>query len=224
MDIFSSHEGLLLPYEQALTERVGDRWYNLGSHFQWIGDRTRQVDHAHVEYFGGIANPLGIKVGPTMTAPELVELLELLNPDDEPGKITLITRFGADRIDNELPPLIEAVKDSGRTVVWSSDPMHGNTEKTSSGIKTRDFDRILDELDQAFTLHAACGTRLSGVHFELTGDNVTECTGGPQELGEHDLDRAYETFCDPRLNYAQALEMAFLIARAMQDFRNVEGE
>ncbi len=219
VDLFSSHEGLLLAYEAAMTERVGDRWYNLGSHFQWIGDRTRQVTGAHVEYFRGIANPMGIKVGPSMTPPELVALLEILNPDDEAGRITLITRFGAASIDTMLPPLIEAVKQSGRTVVWSSDPMHGNTQKTGSGVKTRDFDDILDELDQAFTLHAACGTRLSGVHFELTGDDVTECTGGPQELGEGDLDRNYETYCDPRLNYAQGHEMAFLIARALQDFR-----
>jgi len=219
VDLFSSHEGLLLAYESAMTEQIGGRWYNLGSHFQWIGDRTRQVVGAHVDYFRGIANPMGIKVGPTMTPPELVELLTLLNPSDEPGRITLITRFGADRIDAMLPPLIEAVRSSGRTVVWSSDPMHGNTQKTGTGVKTRDFDRILDELDQAFTLHAACGTRLSGVHFELTGDDVTECTGGPQELGEGDLSRAYETYCDPRLNFAQAHEMAFLIARALQDFR-----
>ncbi len=219
VDLFSSHEGLLLAYERAMTEQVGDRWYNLGSHFQWIGDRTRQVDGAHVEYFRGIANPMGVKVGPTMTPAELVALLEVLNPDDEAGRLTLITRFGADRIDQMLPPLLEAVRESGRTVVWSCDPMHGNTEKTGTGVKTRDFDRILDELDQAFTLHSACGTRLSGVHFELTGDDVTECTGGPQELGETDLDRAYETYCDPRLNYAQAHEMAFLIARALQDFR-----
>jgi 3-deoxy-7-phosphoheptulonate synthase len=219
VDLFSSHEGLLLEYEQAMTEKVGDRWYNLGSHFQWIGDRTRQVDGAHVDYFRGITNPMGIKVGPTMAPDELIELMVALNPDDEPGRLTLITRFGADRIDQKLPPLIEAVKNSGRTVVWSCDPMHGNTQKTSVGVKTRDFDRILDELDQAFTLHQACGTRMSGVHFELTGDDVTECTGGPQEIRESDLSRAYETYCDPRLNYAQGHEMAFLIARALQDFR-----
>lgn len=219
VEMFSSHEGLLLAYEAAMTERVGDRWYNLGSHFQWIGDRTRQLDGAHVAYFRGIANPMGIKVGPTMAPDELVQLLDVLNPDDEAGRITLIGRFGADRIDAMLPPLIEAVNNSGRTVVWSCDPMHGNTEKTTTGVKTRDFDRILDELDQAFTLHSACGSRLSGVHFELTGDDVTECTGGPQELAVGDLSRAYETYCDPRLNYAQAHEMAFLIARALQDFR-----
>ncbi|MCP4810131.1 MAG: 3-deoxy-7-phosphoheptulonate synthase [Proteobacteria bacterium] len=214
VEFFTSHEGLLLAYEEALTRRVGDRWYNLGAHMLWIGDRTRQLDGAHVEYFRGIANPIGIKVGPTMAPDELIQLLEVLNPTDEAGRITLIGRFGAPRIGEFLPSLIEAVQGSGRTVTWSSDPMHGNTQ-TQAGLKTRDFDDVLSELRQAFDLHRAAGSRLAGVHFELTGEDVTECVGGPQELAAEDLSRAYETFCDPRLNYAQSLDVAFLIGRRL---------
>lgn len=214
--LFTSHEGLLLPYESALTRKVGDQWLNLGAHFLWIGDRTRQLDGAHVDYFRGIGNPIGVKVGPTMEPGELVEVVRALNPADEPGKLTLITRYGVDRVRDLLPRHVAAVKAAGLSVVWSCDPMHGNTRKTSVGLKTRDFDDILGELRAAFDVHAAEGSVLGGVHFELTGEDVTECTGGPQGLGEQDLSRAYESWCDPRLNNAQSLEVAFLVARRLQ--------
>ena len=221
VELYSSHEGLLLPYEEALTRELDDgRSYNLGAHMVWIGDRTRQLDGAHVEYCRGVENPVGVKVGPTMTAGDLVALLEALEPANRPGRITLITRFGAERVAEMLPPLIEAVRAAGRHVVWSCDPMHGNTHKTAGGIKTRSVDRILDELRLTFDVHDAAGTHLGGVHFELTGEDVTECVGGPQQLSEDDLTRSYETFCDPRLNYAQSLEMAFLVAQRLQRRRD----
>ncbi|PKN56158.1 MAG: 3-deoxy-7-phosphoheptulonate synthase class II [Deltaproteobacteria bacterium HGW-Deltaproteobacteria-14] len=215
VELFSSHEGLLLPWEQAHTARVGAGWYNLGAHMLWIGDRTRAIDGAHVEYFRGIENPIGVKIGPSTEAAELVRLLAVLEPADRPGRITLITRLGAGRVGALLPPLIEAVRASGRTVVWSCDPMHGNSIKTAGGVKTREVARILDELRETFDVHDRLGSVLGGVHFELTGEDVTECTGGPQELSEADLQHAYETLCDPRLNYAQSLEMAFLLAQRL---------
>ncbi|MEC7946695.1 MAG: 3-deoxy-7-phosphoheptulonate synthase class II [Myxococcota bacterium] len=218
--LFTSHEGLLLPYESALTRQAGSQWLNLGAHFLWIGDRTRQLDGAHVDYFRGIGNPIGVKVGPSMAPPELVEVVRALNPDNEPGKLTLITRYGAKRVQELLPSHIAAVQGAGLQVVWSCDPMHGNTRKTSVGLKTRDFDDILAELRAAFDVHATQKTVLGGVHFEMTGDDVTECTGGPQGLGESDLSRAYESFCDPRLNSAQSLEVAFLVARRLQQERS----
>jgi 3-deoxy-7-phosphoheptulonate synthase len=175
--------------------------------------RTAQLDGAHVEYARGLANPIGIKVGSGMSTSTLVELLRILNPDDEPGRITLITRFGVDKIEADMPPLIEAVQATGKTVVWCSDPMHGNTETTEQGFKTRRFDNILNELELAFDIHAAMGTTLGGVHFELTGENVTECTGGARGLTEADLVHAYKSQVDPRLNAEQALEMAFCIIR-----------
>ncbi len=220
VELYSSHEGLLLPYEEALTEQVGDRWYDLGAHMLWIGDRTRQLDGAHVEFFRGIENPVGVKVGPTMTADGLVQLIEALEPANRPGRLTLITRFGSDRVRDELPPLIAAVKAAGRRVVWSCDPMHGNTMKTANGFKTRSVTRVLDELRASFDVHEQAGTHLGGVHFELTGEDVTECVGGPQQLSELDLPRSYETFCDPRLNYAQSLEMALLMAERLQRGRH----
>jgi len=216
VELYSSHEGLLLAYEEAQTEQVDDRWYNLGAHLLWIGDRTRQLDGGHVEYFRGIANPLGVKCGPTLAPEELAELLEVVDPDHTPGRITLITRYGSDRIADLLPRHIAAVRETGRQVLWSCDPMHGNTTKTGTGFKTRDFDRVLAELSQAFEIHEETGGNLGGVHFELTGDDVTECVGGPQELSEGDLGRSYETFCDPRLNYAQSMEVAFLIAQRLE--------
>ena len=219
VELFSSHEGLLLPYEEAHTVQIEDRWYNLGAHMLWIGDRTRQLDGAHVEYFRGIENPMGVKVGPTMQPSELVELLETLEPQNRPGRITLITRMGANKVEQGLPPLVEAVKNAGCQVVWSCDPMHGNTESTSSGVKTRNFDNISSELESTFAVHDSLGTVLGGVHFELTGQDVTECVGGPQELSEADLSRSYETYCDPRLNYAQSMEMAFLMAQRLQSRR-----
>jgi 3-deoxy-7-phosphoheptulonate synthase len=215
VDFYTSHEALLLPYEQALTRQVPRRQgiYNLSTHFPWIGMRTAQLDGAHVEYARGLANPIGIKVGSGMSTSTLVELLRILNPDDEPGRITLITRFGVDKIEADMPPLIEAVQATGKTVVWCSDPMHGNTETTEQGFKTRRFDNILNELELAFDIHAAMGTTLGGVHFELTGENVTECTGGARGLTEADLVHAYKSQVDPRLNAEQALEMAFCIIR-----------
>lgn len=225
VEFFTSHEGLHLDYEQGQTrqEPPGDRpaardgrWYNLTTHFPWIGDRTRAIDGAHVEYFRGIANPIGLKVGPTMTPEQLTELIEILNPDDEPGRLTLIHRFGVERIAECLPPLIEAVRRRRRTVLWCCDPMHGNTLATRSGVKTRDFDDILGELRRAFAIHQQMGSILGGVHFELTGENVTECIGGARGLAESDLATAYRSDVDPRLNYEQALEMAILITRPMQ--------
>jgi 3-deoxy-7-phosphoheptulonate synthase len=215
VDYFTSHEGLHLLYEQAQTRRVPRRkeWYNLSTHFPWIGMRTAVLGGAHVEYFRGLANPIGVKVGPAMTPATVLALAEELDPHREPGRLTLIHRFGHDKIADGLPPLIEAVRRAGRTVVWVCDPMHGNTETTASGRKTRRFDHILSELEQAFDVHEACGSSLGGVHFELTGENVTECVGGARGLDEHDLQRAYHSTVDPRLNYEQALEMALHIAR-----------
>lgn len=212
VELFTSHEGLLLAYEEAHTEAVGDRYYNLGAHMLWIGDRTRQVDGAHLEYFRGIENPIGLKVGPSMSPEDLLASLRILNPKNELGKVTLITRFGASRASELLPPLLEAVKKEGCQVVWSSDPMHGNTVSTPSGIKTRDFGQIVAELEAVFAAHRSAGTILGGVHFELTGDDVTECTGGAQGLSSEDLQERYQSFCDPRLNYAQSLELAFLLS------------
>ncbi len=218
VDFFTSHEGLHLLYEQAQTRTVPRRpgWYNLSTHFPWLGDRTRQPDGAHVEYFRGISNPIGIKIGPSMTPEGLCELIEILNPLDEPGKLTLIHRFGANQIEESLPPLIHAVRRMRKVVVWCCDPMHGNTRRTADGIKTRNFQDILKELEAAFEIHADLGNYLGGVHCEMTGENVTECLGGARGLTEADLKTAYKTFVDPRLNYEQALEMAFLIARRME--------
>ncbi len=221
VDFFTSHEGLHLPYEQAVSELppFRDGWYNLGTHFPWIGDRTRALDGAHIEYFRGIRNPVGVKVGPSMDPAELVELARVLNPDSEPGRLMFIHRMGAGLIEEKLPPLLEAIHRAGAPVVWCSDPMHGNTYKTSEGIKTRHFDAILDELEKAFAIHAAVGTILGGVHFELTGENVTEVVGGARGLAESDLHRAYESDVDPRLNHEQALELAFLIAAQLRQRR-----
>ena len=217
VDFFTSHEGLHLPYEQAVTRRVPrrDGWYNLGTHLPWLGMRTCEVDGAHVEYYRGISNPIGIKVGPAMTPDWLGELIRVLDPEGEPGRLTLIHRFGNARVADCLPPLIEAVRSAGRRVVWCCDPMHGNTELTAEGIKTRRFDNILGEVEQSFDIHHQLGSYLGGIHFELSGDNVTECVGGARGLAEADLRRAYESRVDPRLNYEQSLEMALLIARKM---------
>jgi 3-deoxy-7-phosphoheptulonate synthase len=217
VDFFTSHEGLHLLYEQAQTRQVPHRqgWYNLATHMPWIGMRTTQLAGAHVEYFRGIKNPIGVKVGPSTSPEELLELVDVLNPEGEPGRLTLIHRFGVDKIADQLPPLLAAVKRARRHVLWCCDPMHGNTVRTADGIKTRRFDHILGELEQAFDLHAEAGTRLGGVHVELTGENVTECTGGARGLGEKELRRSYRTFVDPRLNYEQALELAFRVARRM---------
>lgn len=219
VELFCSHEGLLLDYEEAMTEKVAEKWYNLGAHSLWIGDRTRQLDGAHVEYFRGLENPIGIKAGPSMNPSELVELITRLEPANQPGRITIITRLGADIVAESLPPLIKAVSEAGRVVTWVCDPMHGNTISTSEGLKTRDYDAVLSELEEAFKTHATCGSHLGGVHFEMTGEDVTECTGGPQELSVADLSRSYETHCDPRLNYSQSLELALRIAQRLQKRR-----
>lgn len=217
VDYYTSHEGLHLYYEQAQTRQVPRRpgWYNLSAHFPWIGMRTAQADGAHIEYFRGISNPVGVKVGPGTTPEKLLELVRLLNSDDQPGRLALIHRFGQKKIADGLPPLVDAMRREGRTVLWVCDPMHGNTEATASGFKTRRFDAILSELEQAFAIHKEAGTYLGGVHLELTGENVTECVGGARGLVEEDLQRSYHTQVDPRLNYEQALEIAIFIARHM---------
>jgi 3-deoxy-7-phosphoheptulonate synthase len=193
---------------------VDNKWYNLGAHFIWIGNRTRQIDHAHVEYFRGIQNPIGIKVGPKMPPLELIELINILNPDKIVGKITLITRYGAKNVANILPTHIKAIQQAGLqdVVLWSCDPMHGNTYKTENGYKTRAVESIVQELVNTFQCHLENGSRLGGIHVELTGENVTECVGGPQNLIFHDLEERYVTYCDPRLNYMQAMEVSFLVA------------
>jgi 3-deoxy-7-phosphoheptulonate synthase len=221
IELFTSHEGLHLDYEQAQTRRVPRRegWYDLSTHFPWIGHRTRDPSGANVEFFRGVANPVGVKVGPGTGPDELLDLIRVLDPQQEPGRLTLIHRFGRERLAADLPPLVEAVRRAGRAVLWVCDPMHGNTITAASGRKTRRFGDILAELEVAFDVHAAAGGSLGGVHFELTGDPVTECLGGARALSEEDLERAYETEVDPRLNYEQALEMSLLIARRLQQRR-----
>ena len=214
VDFYASHEGLHLHYEQAQTRFIErqQRWYNLSTHMPWIGMRTAALDGAHVELFRGIANPIGIKVGPSMSAEWVQGLIEVLNPNNEPGRIVLIHRMGAKEIDKRLPSLIQAVRATGSPVLWMCDPMHGNTESASSGLKTRRFDNIVSELEASFRIHRELGSWLGGVHFELTGEDVTECTGGARGLTDADLARAYKSQVDPRLNYEQALELAMRIA------------
>jgi len=221
VDFYASHEGLHLLYEQAQTRFIPrqNSWYNLSTHMPWIGMRTAQLDGAHVEYFRGIANPIGVKVGTAMDAAWLQGLVTTLNPQNQPGRLTLIHRFGAKDIENALPRAIEAVRQTGQTVLWICDPMHGNTETAAGGLKTRRFENILKELDTAFRLHAEMGSYLGGVHIELTGDDVTECTGGARGLTDADLQRAYRSSVDPRLNHEQALELAMLIAERSQSRR-----
>jgi len=213
-DIYAAHEGLHLLYEQAQTRFLQrrNRWYNLTTHFPWIGMRTATLDGAHVEYFRGISNPMGVKIGPGMTTEWLQGLISVLNPNNEPGRLTLIHRFGASSIEEHLPGMIRAVRETGSPVLWVCDPMHGNTESTANGTKTRRFDNIVSELEQAFRVHQSMGSYLGGVHLELTGENVTECTGGARGLTDGDLARAYKSMVDPRLNYEQAMEVAMRIA------------
>jgi 3-deoxy-7-phosphoheptulonate synthase len=223
-EFYTSHESLLLPYEQALTRidsTTGD-WYACSAHFLWIGDRTRQPDGAHVEFLRGVKNPIGLKVGPTMTAEELLRLTDILNPANEPGRLTLISRMGAEKVGTLLPPLIRALARAGRQVVWLCDPMHGNTVKAANDYKTRSFDAILSEVRAFFDIHAAEGTYAAGVHVEMTGQDVTECLGGAHRLTEADLSANYATFCDPRLNASQALELAFLVAEELKARRPTE--
>ena len=215
---FTSHEALILAYEQALTRQdsLSGRWYDCSAHMVWIGDRTRQVDGAHVEFFRGINNPVGIKVGPTTKPDELIQLLDTINPNNEAGRITLISRFGHDKVRAMLPPLVKRVRDEGRNVLWSCDPMHGNTFTASSGFKTRDFQFIIDEIKGFFDTHHDAGTIPGGLHFELTGQDVTEVCGGAQKISHDDLSLNYQTNCDPRLNCQQSLELAFTIADMLQ--------
>ncbi|MFZ0530703.1 MAG: 3-deoxy-7-phosphoheptulonate synthase class II [Propionicimonas sp.] len=221
VDFYSSHEALLLEYEHALT-RIDSRTdtpYNTGAHMVWIGERTRQLTGAHVEYLRHLRNPIGIKVGPSATASEVTALAARLDPDHEPGRLTVISRMGAGRVRTALPPIVEAVEDTGRKVAWVCDPMHGNTFETSLGYKTRAFSQVADELNGFFDVHEGLGTWPGGVHIELTGDDVTECVGGVDELVEADLANRYETACDPRLNRNQSLELAFMVADRLTDGR-----
>ncbi len=213
-DIYAAHEGLHLSYEQAQTRYLDHRkrWYDLTTHFPWIGMRTAQIDGAHVEYFRGISNPMGIKIGPGMTVEWLQNLIRVLNPNNEPGRISLIHRFGATAIEDGLPPLIKAVRETGSPVLWVCDPMHGNTESTADGTKTRRFDKIVAELEAAHDVHQSMGSYLGGIHLELTGENVTECTGGARGLTDGDLARTYKSTVDPRLNYEQAMEVAMRLS------------
>ncbi len=216
--LFTSHEALLLNYEEALSriDSFTGKFYNCSAHFVWIGERTRQLDHAHVEFFKQIGNPVGVKIGPTTKPDDLLRLIDALNPDNESGRLTLITRMGADKLPESLPGLIRAVQKEGRNVVWSSDPMHGNTVRASSGFKTRQFDDILSELNQFFAVHQAEGSYPGGIHLEMTGEHVTECTGGAYKISDSDLATRYLTSCDPRLNADQVLELAYLIADALK--------
>ncbi|RVB97780.1 3-deoxy-7-phosphoheptulonate synthase, partial [Mesorhizobium sp. M7A.F.Ca.AU.002.06.1.1] len=222
-DFYTSHEALLLGYEEALTrvDSTSGDWYATSGHMIWIGDRTRQPDHAHVEYCRGIKNPLGLKCGPSLTPDGLLELIDLLNPENEPGRLTLIARFGSDKVADHLPKLVRAVQKEGRSVVWSSDPMHGNTIE-AAGYKTRPFDRILKEVQTFFEVHRAEGTHPGGIHVEMTGKNVTECTGGARAITAEELQDRYHTHCDPRLNADQAIELAFLVSDLLKKSHPVQ--
>lgn len=217
-DFFTSHEALLLGFEQSMTrvDSTTGEWYATSGHMLWIGDRTRQPDHAHVEFCRGVKNPIGLKCGPSSTPDGLLELIDILNPENEPGRLTLIARFGADKVGDQLPGLIRAVKREGHNVVWSCDPMHGNTIKAANGYKTRPFDLILREVEAFFEIHRAEGTNPGGIHVEMTGKNVTECTGGARAITEEDLRDRYHTHCDPRLNADQSIELAFLVAELLK--------
>ena len=223
-NFYTSHEALLLGYEQAMTRvdsTTGD-WYATSGHFLWVGDRTRQLDHAHIDYLRGIKNPIGVKIGPSMSPDELLKLVDLLNPQNEPGRLTLIARFGVEKVGKHLPPLIGAVKREGKVVVWACDPMHGNTIKAANGYKTRPFDLILKEVEAFFDIHRSEGTHAGGIHVEMTGQNVTECVGGAKPVTETDLSDRYHTHCDPRLNADQSLELAFIVAERLR--RDREGK
>ncbi len=223
-DFYTSHEALLLGYEEAMTrvDSTSGDYYATSGHMLWIGDRTRQPDHAHVEFCRGVKNPVGLKCGPSTTPDGLLGLIDILNPENEAGRLTLIARFGSDKVGEHLPQLIRAVEREGRKVVWSCDPMHGNTITSTSGYKTRPFERVLKEVQQFFAVHRAEGSYPGGVHFEMTGKDVTECTGGARAVSDEDLGERYHTHCDPRLNAMQSLELAFLIAEELQEKRGVE--
>jgi 3-deoxy-7-phosphoheptulonate synthase len=223
VELYSSHEALILDYERALTRIENDKAYDLSGHFVWVGERTRQMDGAHLDFVSRIANPIGVKLGPTTTPEFAAELVERLDPHNVPGRLTLISRMSNTKVRDALPPIIEKVQSTGHLVVWQCDPMHGNTEETADGIKTRHLDRIIDEVDGFFDVHDALGTHPGGLHVELTGDHVTECIGGTADLQAQDLTRRYETACDPRLNIEQSLELAFRVAeRLVADRRRRE--
>lgn len=223
VDVWTSHEALLLAYEEALTRRdsTTGRWYDCSAHMLWIGERTRQLDGAHVEFLRGVGNPIGCKVGPSMSPDEVLELCEIINPDRIPGRMTLISRMGADRIEDGLRPLLRAVRDSGHPVVWACDPMHGNTYTNVDGRKTRHFEAVIAEIEGFVRAHRAEGTWPGGIHVELTGEDVTECIGGADDLSDADLDHRYETVCDPRLNGRQSLELAFRTAELVRSGRTL---
>ena len=216
--LYTSHEALLLGYEQALTrvDSTSGEWYATSGHFLWAGDRTRQLDHAHFNYLRGIKNPIGVKCGPSLKPDELLEMIDLLSPDNEPGRLTLICRFGAEEVGKHLPALIRAVEREGKSVVWTCDPMHGNTIKAGSGYKTRPFDLIMSEVESFFDIHRSEGTHAGGLHVEMTGQNVTECVGGAKAVTETDLSARYHTHCDPRLNADQSIELAFIVAERLK--------
>ena len=222
VDFYTSHESLLLGYEECLTrvDSTSGDWYDTSAHMLWIGDRTRQPDGAHIEFVRGIKNPIGMKCGPSLDSDELLKLIDLINPSNEEGRLTLITRYGADNLDDHLPKLIRAVEKEGKKVVWSCDPMHGNTIKASNGYKTRPLDSILTEVKQFIDIHESEGTYAGGVHIEMTGQNVTECLGGTQKISEEDLTDRYHTHCDPRLNANQALDLSFLISERLKELRS----
>lgn len=217
-EFFTSHEGLLLNYEEALTRIDSDtgEYYNCSAHMLWVGDRTRDLNEAHIEFMRGIQNPIGIKVGPTTNPETLIKVLDILNPANEAGKITLITRMGADKVEALLPPILKSVKNEGRNVIWSCDPMHGNTIKSPNGYKTRPFNKILSEVRSVFDIHKAEGSYAGGIHIEMTGQDVTECVGGAQAISEVNLKDRYHTHCDPRLNASQSIELAFLLAEELR--------
>jgi 3-deoxy-7-phosphoheptulonate synthase len=224
--LYKSHEALLLGYEQALTriDSTSGEWYATSGHFLWVGDRTRQLDHAHFDYLRGIKNPIGVKCGPTLEADELLKMIDLLSPDNEPGRLTLICRFGTEEVGKHLPALVRAVEREGKSVVWTCDPMHGNTIKAGSGYKTRPFDLIMSEVEAFFDIHRAEGTHAGGIHVEMTGQNVTECVGGAKAVTETDLSARYHTHCDPRLNADQSIELAFIVAERLKRDREARPE
>ena len=218
VNFYTSHEALLLPFEEAMTrvDSTTGEYHDTSAHFVWIGDRTRQLDGAHVEFCRGIKNPIGLKCGPTLKPDDLIKLSNILNPENEPGRLTLISRFGAENVEKYLPKLIKAVKKEGLNVIWSCDPMHGNTIKAATGFKTRQFDKVIKEVKNFFGVNQAEGTYAGGLHIEMTGQDVTECTGGAQKISENDLSNRYRTHCDPRLNADQALELSFLISEEIK--------
>jgi len=223
-DFYTSHEALLLGYEEAMTrvDSTSGAWYDTSAHLLWIGDRTRQLDSAHVEFMRGIANPIGLKTGPSQTPDELLRIIDVLNPNNDPGRLVLISRMGHDQVAEKLPDLVRAIEREGKKVVWTCDPMHGNTIKAQSGYKTRPFELILQEVRGFFAVHEAEGTHAGGVHIELTGQNVTECTGGAQAITDEGLSDRYHTHCDPRLNASQSLELAFLVSEHLKSKRDAD--